>query len=399
VTELPRLEWVVHEDAVVHVARFASIPAGARPRVACPVCGEVVIPHLGPLVRHHAAHRANSQCHVSTGESALHLNVKYHIASALRAGVETQKPLVVVESCEAPGCGAHQQREWLDEWDDVRVEHRISDAEGARIPDIVLRRRGRDAAAIEIRATNKVSPEKDEALARLAIPFVEVRADASLAEGETAWSASTPLPILRESGRARWRCERHVIRHERTVLFAARVVDVLYANGMALRHIYRIDIHYLDGTARVIELACGADSVARIAVRSPSEAASRKNALDEILAAYESDLESYQHRGGAIIDSPMNWAHDADASALLLDAASKAGQRRLALRKQYPRRYRYLKPAQRWWLPPDMADVRWNPQDIGRFDEHPVLRQVRESARARYRSRGASGEGEARDEE
>lgn len=392
--ELPKLEWVVHDDAVVHVARFASIPIGVRPRVTCPVCGEVVIPHLGPSVRYHAAHRAGSQCHVSTGESALHLNVKYHIASALRAGIERGEPLMVLEPCEEYGCGKQQQREWGGEWDEVRVEHRIGDAEGTRIPDIVLRERGRDIGAIEIRASHKVSREKEESLVRLAIPFVEVRADASLVDGEAAWSASAPLPILRESGHARWRCEPHVVRRERTVLLAARVVDVLYGNGMSLRHIYRIDIHYLDGTARVIELACGDDSVARVAIRAPSEARSRKSALNELLSAYESDLESYHVRGGAIIDSPMNWAHDADASRMVLDAASKGAQRRLVLRKQYPRRYRYLKPAKRWWLPPDMGDVHWNRQGIGRFDEHPVLRLVRESARERYRSRGASVRGE-----
>ena len=394
-TAIPRLEWVVHEDAVVHVGRFASIPTGARPRVTCPVCGEEVIPHLGPLLRYHAAHRASSHCHVSTGESALHLNVKYHIASALRAAVETHEPLIVVESCEEQGCDAHQQRAWLGEWEEVRVEHRVGDAEGARIPDIVLRGGSRDVAAIEVRASNKVSAEKEQALARLAIPFVEVRADASLVDGEVPWSVSSPLPILRESGHAQWRCERHVIRRERTVLYAARVVDVLYGNGMSLRHIYRIEIHYLNGTARIMELACGDDSVARAAIREPSEAGSRRDALNELLNAYESDLESYHHRGGAIIDSPMNWAHDADASALMFDAASKRGQRWLVLRKQYPRRYRYLKPAKHWWLPPDMVDVHWNREGVGRFDEHSVLRVVRESARQRYRSRGASRDDES----
>lgn len=386
-TEVPRLEWVIHEDAVVHVAQFASMRPRERPRVTCPVCGDVVIPHLGSLVRHHAAHRARSHCQVSTGESALHLNVKYHIAAALRAAVEKQEPLVVLESCAAHGCGDLRQHEWLRAWDDVRVEHRISDATGARIPDIVLRSGGRDLAALEIRATNKVSTDKEEALTRLAVPFVEVRADASLVDGNVPWSASSPLPILRQSGNALWRCERHVIHRERSVLYAARVVDLLYENGMSLRHIYRIDIHYLEGTARVIELTCGNDSVARVAIPAPLEAGSRKEALDEILTAYESDLASCHDRGGAIIDSPMSWARDADASAIMLDAASKAGQRRLLLRKRYPRRYRYLKAAKRWWLPPDMVDVHWNLGDIGRFDEHPVLRRVRESLLGRYRSR------------
>ena len=242
-------------------------------------------------------------------------------------------------------------------------------------------------AAIEIRVTNKVSPEKEASLVRLVIPFVEVHADASLVDGDAPWSASAALPILRESGHPPWRCARHVIRRERTVLFAVRVVDVLYGNGMSLRHIYRIDIHYLNGNARVIELACGDDSVARVAISAPSEAESRRHALNELLIAYESDLASYHHRGGAIIDSPMNWAHDAEASAIMFDVASREGQRRLVLRKRYPRRYRYLKPAKRWWLPPDMVDIDWTPQGIGRFDEHPALRLVREAARERYKSR------------
>ena len=389
------LEWVVHNDAIVHVRAFAALPSRARPRVACPLCGDEVRPHLGTKVRYHAAHRTDSRCSVAGGESALHLNIKLHLAKELRDAPPERRRIEIGEGCEARDCEAQHTRTWVSGWDEVRVETRVADEAGARVPDVLLMREGRPLAGIEVFASHAVSTIKESALARLGVAFVEVKADdALIAEGD-AWRMESILPVVREGGRSRWRCERHSRDTTRSRLYAARVVDLLFQNGTSLRRIYEIHVVYREGIASETALMCHEDLVARTAIASATDKDARRRALDELLVAYEHDISSFRENGSAIVDSPMDWATGSAARALIAELSAAAGQRRLLLWSRYPRRYRYVGPRESWWMPPDQRDVTWNRNGLSTVDDHPVWGKVREGARQRYlRHREDSENGE-----
>jgi Competence protein len=314
------LEWVVHNDTIVHVRAFATVPSRMRPRVTCPLCGDEVRPHLGSKVRYHAAHRTDSQCSVAGGESALHLNIKLHLAKVLRDAPPEQRRLEIGERCEARDCGARHTRTWVSDWDEVMVETRVADEAGARIPDVLLMRAGVPLAGIEVFASHAVSTIKESALARLGVAFVEVNADDALIAEAGAWTLASTLPVVREGGRDRWRCERHARDTTRSQLYAARVVDLLFQNGTSLRRIYEIHIEYQDGIASGAVLMCHDDVVARASIASAAERDARKRAIDELLVAYEHDVSSFRDNGGALVDSPMAWATGAAARTLILDS-------------------------------------------------------------------------------
>jgi predicted RNA-binding Zn-ribbon protein involved in translation (DUF1610 family) len=57
-------------------ARTIGVRARHGERYTCPACGEKVIPRKGEMRIHHFAHVAESRCASSTGETALHLEMK-----------------------------------------------------------------------------------------------------------------------------------------------------------------------------------------------------------------------------------------------------------------------------------------------------------------------------------
>lgn len=175
---------------------------------------------LGQVVAHHVAHRPDSSCLATQGETALHLNAKLHLAQMLRRMTSVS----IVEMCEYHHRSLHtgselwEKRErdsacqrsrvsaWPYRWDEVSVEHQV----GALRPDIVLLNEGKEIAAIEVFASHAVDQQKSNILASLALPWLEVRASDVWYDGKGSlpWSESAPLPVYRQRPIPEWRCDK-----------------------------------------------------------------------------------------------------------------------------------------------------------------------------------------------
>jgi hypothetical protein len=286
----PGLTWVIVDGAPRHVSEFASLRAAQRPRAICPQCARRLTLKLGTVRRHHAAHAAGDVCASTRPETALHLDTKLALGAALaRAGATAR--LSIVEKCHgADGhvCEVQRTSIFAERWDDVRVEYSV----GERLrPDIVLLRRGRPLAAIEVLVSNRVAPDKAEVLARLGVPWIEVRAEATLAAAN-GWDASQSLRVERASDDGEWRCPTHARLYEEavidaarrrasageaerwtTLLRAARVVDLYRLDGARDRFIYRVLETSRDGVARSIRLE--RDRVVVLSIDAPAFADAR----------------------------------------------------------------------------------------------------------------------------
>jgi hypothetical protein len=191
---------------IVPISRYADRVRGDRPAATCPVCAEPVRFNLGPKKAHHFSHAPNAVCATQSGETAAHLNAKFHIAAGLRDA--SSRLLEVPERCagieEDWECGRERPVVFAKDWDEVHVERGL----GSLRPDILLARGGTALAAIEVFATHEVPPEKAAELQRLGVPWIEVRADSALYAGDRPWTARDPLPTLRREPPARvaWRC-------------------------------------------------------------------------------------------------------------------------------------------------------------------------------------------------
>jgi endogenous inhibitor of DNA gyrase (YacG/DUF329 family) len=343
------LEWVVLDGRRTEVSGFAHLPPGARPRVTCPECGAPVTLKLGKVRRHHAAHAVGSTCAATQPETALHLNVKYFLAAVLERAAGGSAGLLIRRRCAvgnrpyeggagaswvestSPACAVVDDAEWVSGWDDVAVESRLTAAGAYRTPDIVLRRNGSAVAAIEILASHAVDAEKAAMLARLEVPWIEVRAVEQLYEAPTAWTIDQPLEPVRGSMPLDWRCELHEIaagmEHaraarvferpaERAALAAARLVDVYRPGGAWQRLAYRVRGIFADG--RLVRLALDRNGElleSYPALRGESEEALRARVGTLIRRDCARDLDLLSRRA-AVVDAGR-WVRDDEASRLL----------------------------------------------------------------------------------
>lgn len=400
------LTWVIVDGAPRHVSTFANLPPRQRPRAHCPQCARRLTLKLGEVRRHHAAHDAGDACPTTQPETALHLDVKLALATALRSAAGSNAALRVARACAgAPSirCDKTLISDFLHGWDDVAVEHRVTDS---RRPDIVLRRAGQPVAAIEVVVTHAVSAEMARALDELAVPWIELHADERLAE-PGAWTAADPLEVVHASDVREWRCREHQLLHEAArsavearraaereaerhsaTLLAARVVDVYRPGGSRERWIYRVTELSTDGRAHALRLQRGGVEVATTMLGA--RGGSRRDAWPELRAAYESDVERLARDGTALVDSPMRWARQ-DAAENIVDEAlaDRIGRDPTPLATRFPRRWFFARERQRWFLPPEMRDVRWDraPGDV--FAAHPAWTRAQSTIRERPVPEGA----------
>src|SRR4051812_14146198 len=236
-----QLGYVVTTDGLRSVGSYRGVEprprnSAASPRaVLCPVCDQPVTMRLGPILAAHAAHAPSARCATLREETALHVNLKCRIAEQLRELAGTGATIRLRERCvvgawrrvsgarrvDAPPetvlereltaepCRQHQDRTWPVTWGRVELERRGVDDAVARIPDIVLYRGARAVGAIEVFHTHAVDKPKAEALARLGVPWLEVRADPALIDPDGAWTVAMPLPAHRAGPDDLWRCPRH----------------------------------------------------------------------------------------------------------------------------------------------------------------------------------------------
>jgi hypothetical protein len=379
------LAWVLVDGQPRSVSDFAELPPRRRPRPSCPLCGRRLTLKLGRIRRHHAAHAPNDACAATAPETALHIDTKLYLAAQLRAAVGSDPTLLIRRRCEGTlheKCDVVRDERWAQGWNEVDVESGV--AAGSRLrPDILLAKNGVPIAAIEVLVSHRVPDEKAAALENAGVPWIEVRANSGLLEGETAWSVSGALPAVRvgRAGASRtWRCDAHLRRSRR--LRGARVVDVYRPGGVHYRSLYRVDEQTVEEAVVALVLRRDGREVASHVCDDTSEA--QRSAWRALRIAFTEDVQRLIGQGTGFHDSPMRWASGNAAANLveeaLLDVRSGDPT---PLATRYPRRWYFARASGRWFLPDDMRDVRWDRPEHDAFAAHPAWTKSRAMVRER----------------
>jgi hypothetical protein len=378
------LAWVLVDGRPRCVSDFAALPSRQRPRPSCPLCGRKLTLKLGRIRRHHAAHAPNDDCRATRPETALHIDTKLYLAEQLTSAMATDPTLLIRQRCEGTppeGCDATRDESWAHGWDEVVVETGVTAARSR--PDILLRKAGVPIAAIEVLVSHRVPDEKAAALEDAGLPWIEIRADPELLEGETAWRASRPLPIERVSRRGTsrsWRCDAHVRRSRR--LRGARVVDFYRDGGIHFRSIYRVDEQTVEDAVIAFALSRDGRQLASHPCDGTREA--QRTSWAVLRIAFTEDVRRVVGKDTVFADSPMRWASGDNAANLveeaLLDVRSGDPT---PLVTRYPRRWYFARAQGRWFLPADMRDVRWDRREHDAFAAHPAWTASRAAVRER----------------
>jgi hypothetical protein len=349
------------------------------------LCGRRLTLKLGRIRRHHAAHAPNDVCRATQPETALHIDTKLYLAAQLAPAIASDPTLVIRRRCEGTPletCDAVRDECWAENWDEVVIEAG-GVAEARLRPDILLSRNGVPIAAIEVLVSHRVPDEKAAALEDAGLPWIEIRADPGLLEGDTAWHADQVLPVERVGRRGTsrtWRCDEHVRRARR--LRGARVVDIYREGGVRERAIYRVDEQTVEGA--VIALVLSRDG-REVASRPCDETAhAQRTAWCALRTAFTEDVRRVVGDGTAFGDSPMRWASGNAAANLVEEALLdvRYGDP-TPLATRYPRRWYFARARGRWFLPADMRDVRWDRPEHDVFAAHPAWTASRAVVRER----------------
>lgn len=261
------LAWVLENGERHQVSDYASLAPSARPAVSCPICHDTVTLKLGSRVTHHAAHRPGVDCAATNPETALHLNVKLHLAEELGKA----DALRVRQDCvnrNRHGCAEVREFEFARNWTDVRVEMAV----GSRRPDITLLHNGEVFAVIEVAVTHLVDAEKSVDLESHGLRWIEVRATPELYAEGAPWTAHEPLVASRIGGMEGWECPA-CTRDRREEEFAARngphvrhrrVVDFFYPSGKSWREVYETVAELVDGEVVAMVLCNRSSTIFRV---------------------------------------------------------------------------------------------------------------------------------------
>jgi hypothetical protein len=273
--------------------------------------------NLGARKAHHFSHTPGADCAVRSGETALHLNTKFHIAEELRRG----RVLQILEPCagygDASSCARRRTVAFVQDWDAVRVERGL----GALRPDVLLERAGAPVAAIEVFATHEVPPGKAHTLHELGVSWIEVRADQELYAGATPWTAELPLPALRRAPASHWHCrhcravlaerERQRSRKEAEAAYRARlrrkaacIVDVYRPNGGGFREVVWWVTEVRDGA--VVAALLWKERRGEVLVQVEIQPGREQQGRDALRRRFDGWLR-YHAKQGAHVDRVTDW--------------------------------------------------------------------------------------------
>ncbi len=165
------LAWARDRDGKLAAARALDAASRrARAPFACPGCGEEVIPHLGERRARHFAHRPGSACPLTSPETALHYNAKVRLLTLCEEAFRGERRVTLLTRCAA--CRRTDPRDLAALGDEAVNEGAV----GALRADVLVRRGGGAALAIEVLVTHAVEAGKEAALAAAGVPAVEVDA-------------------------------------------------------------------------------------------------------------------------------------------------------------------------------------------------------------------------------
>jgi hypothetical protein len=310
-------QWVLVDGVPHEVSDYAHLPNAQRPDAHCPVCQELVTLKLGKVRIHHYAHRTEVVCPANIPETALHLNIKLHIADQLRRRLS----LIIAQPCDgAYRCKNTNRVPWLSGWDEVEVEYRFDNYR----PDIALLKDGNVLGAIEVLVSHAMSEEKERYFAKHQVSWVEVTGKECLYVGNTKWMAEMPLPSSRlHPESTKWVCEEcekrrteeeiwhkemerrrryHELNH--TDIHATKMVDVYFPSGKKFREVFYIKIEVVDGVRRKAWLEKEGFKQLGLPVEANPLTKSDILKLNTIVAAY---LAEKIERAGAQVDRVAGW--------------------------------------------------------------------------------------------
>jgi len=137
---------------------------------ACPGCGEELVAKLGSQRARHFAHRPGSTCALTRPETLLHFNAKERLLFLCDEAFEGRMAVRVRARC--PRCRREAPLDLGALGDAAAAEGTA----GALRADVLVTRAGTPALAFEVKVTHAVDAVKQEALARLGLPALEIDA-------------------------------------------------------------------------------------------------------------------------------------------------------------------------------------------------------------------------------
>lgn len=255
-----RPKWVLVDGKLHNVSEYAKLKPNNRPLAQCPVCNLNVILKLGEKRTHHYAHLSDVICASTQPETAQHLNAKYYLYSQLSI-IHS----VLIEKKCSKLCGTVTYEPWLQDWDEVIVEHSL----GSYRPDITLLSKGQAIGAIEVLVSHKVTGEKERYFIESGISCIEVFATQVFdEERDKKWDPKSPLPRYRHiPSLGDWVCDSCKKKEKKSqitipspqqlrlgspvkddvVILESKMVDYYFPVGKKLREIYFLSVNQVDG--------------------------------------------------------------------------------------------------------------------------------------------------------
>jgi len=186
------LAWARDRDGRMTAAlALGATSRRTRAPFACPGCGDEVIPHLGARRARHFAHRPGASCPLTSPETALHFNTKEALLALCREAFSGARRVTLLTRCAA--CLRADPRDLASLGDQAVTEGAV----GLLRADVLVRRAGAPALALEVLVTHAVDAAKEAALASAGIPAVEIDARDEW-QRETPGPASAPVEVVCE---------------------------------------------------------------------------------------------------------------------------------------------------------------------------------------------------------
>jgi len=165
------LAWARDREArQVHVATLDPGERRRRGPFACLGCGEEVVAKLGAERARHFAHRPGSTCPLTRPETLLHLHAKERLLALCAEAFAGR--LAVRLGARCPACRRETPLDLAQAGDAAAGEGPA----GALRADVLVTRRGTPALALEVKVTHAVDAAKEQALALLGLPALEIDA-------------------------------------------------------------------------------------------------------------------------------------------------------------------------------------------------------------------------------